>query len=98
MQKEVFMKRLNKAFVTGTAFALTMASAFALTACHEMEPTVYGPAQIETEYSTEEDYAAALYGPPEYFEEETVLPEEETFDVEQEFQEDVYGPPADFGF
>lgn len=91
------MKRLNKTFVAGTAFALALASSFALTACHEIEPTVYGPAPTE-QYSTEEDYATALYGPPEYFEDETVLQEEETFDVETEFQEDVYGPPADFGF
>ena len=92
------MKRLNKKFVVGTAFALSMMSTLALTACHETESNLYGPPQLESEYETSQEILPAVYGPPEYFEDETfegeITIEEDTFDVEQEIEPDVYGPPA----
>ena len=105
------MKKLNKRFVAGTAFALGAATA--LTGCRCIflpHPNVYGPApanEIETseeviiEYETGTEIQTALYGPPEMFEtvtevEPPVYGPPEVFEPGTEIEPTVYGPPDAF--
>ena len=104
------MKKLNRKFVAGTAFALGAAASLTGCRCILPMPAVYGPApsaEIETseeavtEYETTTEIPVPLYGPPEMFEPDTeVVPTvygpPDAFDPEDEVQEDVYGPPEYF--
>lgn len=92
------MKKMNKTFLAGTAFAISAASALALSGCcvpfHKPTPAVYGPPEY-FEVPTEAITEPPVYGPPEVYEipNETI---ENDFTVEDEILEDVYGPPAIF--
>ena len=89
------MKKMNKKFLAGTAFAISTASALTLTGCclprFLPTPNVYGPPeyfekQVETTSEITEP-SPTVYGPPEYFESQ----EETTAVFEPE--PPVYGPP-----
>lgn len=101
------MKKMNKKFLSGTAFAASAAAA--LIGCGIPEPNVYGPApsaqvengkettsEVPTVFVPETEVNIDVYGPPEpYDPEEDVVEEEdgEAFNVEHEHQPLVYGPP-----
>ena len=123
LKREIDMKKMNRKFIAGTAFAVSAAAA--ISACGMPTPNVYGPVPSETVESTEEvtsetttaettvaetgveetaettinettdnykpedNLEEAVYGPPEWF-------EENAFDPGSEVQEDVYGPPEWF--
>ncbi len=110
------MKRLKKVAYS----AVFAAGAVHLAACTPTPESVYGPPptqnvreataeysrQETTSYSPSEEIPEDVYGPPEFFEEETVeetVPEtaEETAQetaeaVTEEFPKTVYGPPEYF--
>ena len=105
------MKKMNKTFLAGTAFAISAVSAMSLNGCCLLDllkpaPTVYGPPEyFETTVQDEQETTPApnptVYGPPEMLETSPQTPEtdisfDNDFDPEEEIIEDVYGPPEWF--
>lgn len=104
------MKKLNKKFVAGTAFALGAATALTGCRCILPLPNVHNPApasEIETsekvtiEYETGTEIQTALYGPPGMPETATeveppVYGPPEWFEPGAEIEPTVYGPPDIF--
>ena len=99
------MKKMNKRFVAGTAFALGAAAT--LTGCCMFpQPSVYGPApstEVETaeEKTTAEEKVTGTTVSDETFETDieiqpAVYGPPDYFEVEEEIQPDVYGPPDAF--
>ena len=97
------MKKMNRKFLTGTAFAVGAAAA--LSGCGMPQAGVYGPAptaQVETmQEATSEAQVETIQETTSAEQVETVqvpTPEEQsdTFVPETEVQEDVYGPPEFF--
>ena len=89
------MKKMNRKYVAGTAFALGAAAA--LTGCcliPQPAPGVYGPAPShEVESFREETDTEPVSTEPVT---EEVTFQEESFSVEEEIEVDVYGPPEFF--
>ena len=101
------MKKMNKRFVAGTAFAL--GAAVSLTGCCLPQPLLYGPAPsvkiVDPGKNTEEDVTSSnnieTATASDVFSDETEVQEAvygppEWFEPESEVQEDVYGPPEWF--
>ena len=89
------MKKMNKIFLAGTAFAVSTASVMTLSGCclerFLPRPNVYDPPQVFEQPTEPEtcipEPSPTVYGPPEYFEE---------FETTTEFtlpEPPVYGPP-----
>ena len=79
------MKKMNKTFLAGTAFAVSAATVMSLSGCCVPlpHPSVYGPPEY--------------FDLPSEPETKSPVPEIETdFTVEDEILEDVYGPPEWF--
>ena len=96
------MKKMNKRYVIGTAFALGAAAS--LTGCCLPHPNVYGPAPFIQIENGEEPTSGIPFNLPNLSDifdsiheiQEAVYGPPEYFEPETEVQEDVYGPPDFF--
>ena len=93
------MKKMNKTFLAGTAFAVSAAAMMSLSGCScapFAQPTVYGPPENFDLPSLSEIESAFLIEPETKIQMPTLEEIETDFTVETEIQEDVYGPPEWF--
>ena len=92
------MKKMNKTFLAGTAFAVSAAAMMSLSGCCcvPSEPTVYGPPEYFDLPSLSEFESAFQIEPETKIQMPTMEEIETDFTVETEIQEDVYGPPEWF--
>ena len=93
------MKKMNKTFLAGTAFAVSAAAVMTLNGCCCVpgpQPSVYGPPEYFGLPSLAEIESAFLIEPETKIQMPTIEEIETDFTVETENQEDVYGPPEWF--